>query len=353
MAVGPELAGMRVRCPHCQEIVVAPADNPAEILGADNPFQFGSAPAPESRPSVSEVKAPAIPEMAFRDRDDRPAPDPVSRASRSGAGSHANWVLAILVPYALFMTVMAVFYYVKYQNAQNLTPLELIPDVLGDFQQKQTKAGAQTKKLPPPDQNLPAKMLTTLGKPIQIGAIEVTPLSIEYRPWMAFVREKNRPQPREVPIKSTLVLRVRLKNISPDLTFFPTDPYFDRNPKLPSDQPYTLVDVGGRKIYGGVVEYLTDPGNTERTWLAGQEDDDKPLGPGQSRETVLLTRPRDTVYDIVQKAAGPVVWRMQVRRGVVPFQGTDVPVSAVVGVSFTAADVKASAGRQPAGKAKG
>ena len=242
------------------------------------------------------------------------------------------------------MTIMAIMYYVKYSNAVSEHPLEQIPDLLGEFQQKQSKGTPQTRNvpLPPPDQDLPAKLTTTLGKPLRIGDIEVTPLSIEYRPWTAFTKVKNRPEPKKVAIKDTLVLHVRLRNVSSDLTFYPTDPYFDRNPKGPNDKPYDLVDVGGRKYFGGLIEYVTETGNTERTWLRGQEADDKPLGPGESRETVLLTRPRDGVFDAVRKANAPAVWRVQVRRGLVPYHGTEVPASAVVGVAFTAADVKKS-----------
>ena len=240
------------------------------------------------------------------------------------------------------MTVMAVYYYVKYSDAANDTPLDKIPDLLGQFQQRQTKGAPQTRSLPlpPPDQPLPARLMTTLGKPLRIGAIEITPLGVDFGPWSAFTKLKNRPQPRKVPIKTTLVLHVRLKNVSPDLSFYPTDPYYDRNPKQPNDKPYTLVDVGGRKYYGGLIGYATEPGNTERTWLQGQENDDKPLGPGETRDTVLVARPGDGLFEAVRKATEPAVWRMQVRRGLVPYRGTEVPVSAVVGVSFTAADVQ-------------
>ncbi|HEY1381753.1 MAG TPA: hypothetical protein VGF55_33450, partial [Gemmataceae bacterium] len=210
--------------------------------------------------------------------------------------------------------------------------------------QKETKKDGKPVvraiKLPPADQPLPEKLVTSLGRPIRIGAIEVTPLSVEYRPWTAYTKEKGRPETKKVPVKDTLVLHVRLTNVSPDLTFYPTDPYFDRRPKHANDRPYMLVDVGGTKFYGGLVEYVTEPGNTERTWLEGQQDDNKPLGPGESRETVFVTRPRDAVFDAVQKAKAPAVWRVQVRRGLVPFEGREVPVSAVVGVAFTAADVK-------------
>jgi hypothetical protein len=342
MAVTADFAGRRVRCPHCQQVIVAPAGDPAsEPEGTGNAFQFG-----EAVTSSLEEPEPPVP-------DDSPVPASAKR-QRSGKSpsvtlrpataskTPANWILPILVPYAIFMTFMAIMYFMKYSRAVQDHPLETIPDLLGEFQQKQTKGTPQTRSvpLPPPDQDLPARLITTLGTPIRIGDIEVTPLSVEYRPWTGYTAVKGRPEPRARPIRNTLVLHLRLRNISRDLTFYPTDPYFDRNPKSPADKPYTLVDVGGRKYYGGLIEYLTDPGETDRTWLQGRENDDKPLGPGESRDTVLLTRPRDEVFDAIKKAKDPAVWRVHVRRGMAKYRDTEVPVSAVVGVSFTSADVK-------------
>jgi hypothetical protein len=361
MAVGPELAGSQVRCPHCLQVLIAPAAAELNESGSNNPFQFGEN--AESREAVVDPptlvdpfryhppgpEAPAIsPASAVDDNknfvaaETTPTAPSFSGSRDTSAGGRSTWILAILVPYALFMTFVALYYFVKYSNAAQETPLDQIPDLLGEFQQKQTKAAPQSRMvpLPPPDQNLPAKLLTTLGNPVRIGAIEVTPLTVQFRPWTVFTKVKNRTEPRKTPIKATLVMQVRLKNISPDLTFYPTDPYFDRNPKQANDKPYSLLDIGGRKYYGGVIEYATEPGNTERTWLAGQENDDKPLNPGESRETVLVARPADGLFDAAQKAKQPAVWRMQVRRGLVPYRGTEVPVSTVVGVAFTAADVQ-------------
>jgi hypothetical protein len=289
----------------------------------ENPFQF-TGPGDAALPSPDQPPPP-------------PPPLPRPPARRQ------NWVLPILVPYAAFMTVMALVYYFKYSDALKNHPLENIPDLLGDFQQKQTK-GSQTRslRLPAPDQDLPARLTTTLGQPLRVGDIEVTPLSIEYRPWTAYTKVRNRPEPKSTPIKDTLVLRVRLSNLSRDLTFYPTDPYFDRRPKDEYDRPYVLMDVAGQKFFGGLIEYEPDRGNVERSWLKGQDGDDKPLGPRQSRETVFVTRPKDAVYDAVKKSRSSAVWRVQVRRGLVPYHDTEVPMSAVVGVSFTAADVKTS-----------
>jgi hypothetical protein len=251
-----------------------------------------------------------------------------------------QWVLAILVPYAIFMTVAAITYFVKFQHAIQEHPLELIPDLMGEYQRKQTKGVSQALRLPDPTQPLPPRLLTALGRPLTVGAIEVTPLKIEYRPWAAFKKPKNRDELEKVPVPETLVLHLRLKNVSPDLTFYPTDPYFDRRPKYAADKPYTLVEVGDKKFFGGLIAFETESGPYERSWVEGQESDNQPLKPGEARETVVVTRPRDEVFDAVQKAKGRAVWRVQVRRGLVPFHGQEVPVTAVVGVEFTAADVQ-------------
>jgi hypothetical protein len=361
MAVGPELAGSQVRCPHCLQVVVAPTTVGPDESVSGNPFQFAES-AQEandrigthtdaasftfssSAESLPETTAGPDPTSELQSSDLPTTAGPTSRGPANTAGGRPNWLLTILVPYAVFMTVMAIFYFIKYSSVANETPLDQIPDLLGQFQQKQAKGSPQSRSvpLPPPDQNLPGRLLTSLGKPIQVGAIEVTPLAVEYRPWTAFTKIRNRYEPRKVPIKATLVMHLRLRNVSPDLTFYPTDPYFDRNPKQANDKPYTLLDVGGRKYYGGLIEFVAEPGNTERTWIAGQENDDKPLGPGEARETVLVSRPGDALFDAVQKAKEPAVWRIHVRRGLMPYHGTEIPVSAVVGVSFTAADIRKS-----------
>jgi len=360
MAVGPDLFGRSVRCPHCQGVVVAPTfaavtpNGPAETANA---FQFDPA-VGDSGGVVPPATAPDQPQWAAPAADSSPAnlsfgapqakpeeevfAQPARRHLEPQSGGGPGWLVPILALYAVFITVVAIFYYVKYSSASQEHPLEQIPDLLGEFQQKQTRSSSQSKRLPKPDQDLPDRLITTLGRPISVGSIELTPLSIEYRHWTAYVKEKGRTDLSKRPIGKTLVLRVRLHNLSGDLWFYPTDPYFDRRPKDPTEKPYTLVDVGGEKYFGGVMQYITESGSTERAWLEGREKDDQPLGPGESRETVLLTYPKNNVFDAVQKSGGRAVWRVHVRRGMVPYHGTEIPASAVVGVAFTAADVKRS-----------
>jgi hypothetical protein len=374
MAVGPELTGRRVRCPHCHQVIVALTAAP--VPASEDPFQFTKstdgqdnifgeaadddpfgnpskpvfqpAPPPEpvvdSNPFVAKDVGPFIasPRSTGHDDDRSERPSPINRRPKE-QGRPPGMLLAILVPYAACMTILAIYYFVKYSSAVQQHPLEMIPDLMGEFQKDIKKDGkpvVRAIKLPPADQPLPDKLVTSLGRPITVGAIEVTPISIEYRTWTGFTKRKGRDGVEKKPIGKTLVLHVRLRNTSTNLTFYPIDPYFDRRPKHPNDKPYTLVDTGGKKFFGGAIEFVTESGSAERDWLDGQEEQPRPLGPGESRETVFVTNPREGVFDAIQKSKGQAVWRIQVRRGLVPYQGTEIPASAVVGVAFTAADVK-------------
>src|SRR5262249_13401956 len=170
-----------------------------------------------------------------------------------------------------------------------------------------------------------------------------TPIGIEQRPIRYHVETASGSETRAFP-QDGLVLHLRLKNVSSDWVFSPTDPLFDRYYEPQRDKtakPYTLVQVGDRFFYGGAMDIVRVARQGKRRYIDGQENDDKPLNPGEERTTVVCTDPRDdTLIPTVLKSAGPMTWRVQLRRGVVPFKGRDRSVTAVVGVEFTAADVK-------------
>lgn len=280
--------------------------------------------------------------------DDSPK-RPIVTPHAKGTRGVTSVALAILVPYSMLMTVVALVYYTKYETARSKHPLEEIPDLLGEFRNLQKKGGAkqssQSLRLPPPDKlELPPHLVTTLGVPITVGAIEVTPIRIERRVPVAFSLEKGKDEPEKiVGANDHLVLHLRLRNVSPDLIFYPSDPYFTRRPKDASDRPYSLVEVEGRKFYGGLIAYSTEHGRVEREWVGGQENDHLPLAPGESRETVVVTHPRDGVIAAVNASKVPALWRIHVRRGMVRFRDTEIPASCVIGVAFSAKDVVAEA----------
>jgi hypothetical protein len=42
----------------------------------------------------------------------------------------------------------------------------------------------------------------------------------------------------------------------------------------------------------------------------------------------------------VKESSDTLLWRVQVRRGLIEFKGKDVPVTAIIGVEFKSSDVK-------------
>ena len=268
---------------------------------------------------------------------------PTITVARPSVGGKPTLALALVAPYAVLMTVVAATYAYKFHSARFEHPLALIPDLVGEYRNAaERKGGAHSVPLPRPDQPLPAQLTTSLGSPISIGQVEVTPLKIEERTWTAFSQRKDEAEAESAPINQTLVLTVRIKNVSNDVPIFPMDPFFDRRPK-DGDRamPFTLIECAGKQYFGGVLAYETQHDRNERAWLAGRETDGTPLQPGESREAVLVTRPSYAmeIADSLRKTGGEAVWRIHVRRGLYEFNGREFSVAAVVGVRFTANEI--------------
>jgi hypothetical protein len=240
------------------------------------------------------------------------------------------------------MTVVAATFAYKFYMLQFEHPLAVIPDLVGEYRNAtQRKGGAHTVPMPKPDQPLPSHLITSLGAPLTVGQIEVTPLSIRLRPWTAFAKRKDGAEIETVPIKATFVLTLRIKNVSADALIYAMDPFFDR--RADDDDralPFTLIEAGDKKYFGGVLEYNVDAAR-ERTWLAGRENDAEPLKPGKTRDVVLVTRPAfaAAIADALAKSGSEAIWRVQVRRGFYEFKDQEFSVAAVIGVRFTHRDI--------------
>jgi hypothetical protein len=298
-------------CPHCGQLIDARTADP-DATAEENSFASPGAPISAPRPLSTDGGKPMV-------------------------------ALSLVAPYAVLMTVVAATFAYKFYTSRFEHPLAVIPDLVGEYRNaSQHKLGAHSVPLPKPDQPLPPHLITSLGMPIAIGDVEITPLKIEQRPWTAYSKHKSKDEPDAVAIKETLVLMLRIKNISTDVLFYPMDPYFDRRPK-DGDRtlPFTLIDAGGKKYFGGMISYETDRGEIEREWLDGRQADGLPLQPGQSRDVVLVTRPAyaTEIRDALRTQGGEAVWRVHVRRGLYEFNGQEFAVAAVVGVRFNFSDL--------------
>jgi hypothetical protein len=244
----------------------------------------------------------------------------------------------VLLPYSLLVTALAVYglFLRPSGHAPEGHPLSTIPDDFGEFPPAERKK--VSRRSIPIHGELPAELKVALGSKLEIGALEITPVKVEARPLEIRVRSGDRTTPEPASLNPALVLTLRIRNTSTDLPLHPMDPAFTRKSKG-TDLPATGLEVGSQHFWGGAIDW--PPANTlvSRVFELEQESDEVPLQPGQTRDYVVFTDTRPAILDAVKEAGMPMLWRVQVRRGLVPYRGRDVPVTAIIGVEFTRGDV--------------
>ena len=210
-------------------------------------------------------------------------------------------------------------------------PTWAVPDLFGEYDKAQRKK-VSASFLPPPLGPVPPQLLTKLNKPLRVGDLEVEPLGVKLgKPTIL-----NRGEGKVPTVKSeVLELELRVTNKSKDTEFYPNDPAFQRFSNANrGTKPFNSVNVGARTEFGGLLAWPAQG----QLYYAGQEDDNKPLGPGESR-TTIVTSASSAPYTWLNGGAKGL-WRVQLRRGLVEAKGRDVSVSTVIGVEFSADDVK-------------
>jgi len=234
------------------------------------------------------------------------------------------------------MTLLAIYgLFLKSGDPPAGHPFENIPDTFGENDPASRKKVSLYRFKT--DGPLPANLRAELGGKIDVGQLEITPVRVEKRLLEMFKEDKSgKKQLGQSPNKA-LVLRLKIKNNS-DLAFCPVDPAFNRK----NAQPLTRIVVPGvaEQFTQGLAEW---PFTSGRQYEKEQENDSKPLAPGETREYCIYTATSDAkVVNAVQKAKEPVLWRVQLRRGVTEYNGKSVPVTALIGVEFRGSDVKDS-----------
>jgi hypothetical protein len=286
-------------------------------------------------PAVAGEPDRAEPELVLTDQ-------PYSRSELShpapramGRGLYTALVLVPLISYALLATIAVIILYLREPAPQ--VPFEVMPDVEGELKgAKHQKPGpVSTYERIQPEVALPNRLRVGLGETIRLGDVEVTPLRVELRP--VVFRVPNFP-PEQADADS-LVLTLRLRNVSADVVFSPTDPYFERRWKglAHGSKPYTFLELGSRRLYGGPLPWDRRKSRQEAETVEGQAY--RVLAPGEEITTVVCTDPEDHVADLLAAYHGDLLWRVQVRRGLVRVGTREVPATAVVGVHFRDTDV--------------
>jgi hypothetical protein len=361
MAISPEHQGAQVQCPHCKAVVQTPAPpkplappssgtlgfaahldagDQDSIFGQPEPTDdlFGIAPAPKIQMPPIDVAPPPAPVPPVR-MEPAPSPHVHAGAPENAPGMFTETppaaaspdadlasfapqrriedrsmlgpiLLIFLVPYAIFTT--AFIGYLLYTWPRD-NPLKFLPDNAPKGQPR-----LQVKH----DYQLDPDMKTTLGQPIRVGAIEVTPLHVKHN------------------AENDLILVFKAKNVSSNLVFVPLDQDYLKFSKksLDAGRPYTFLERISKeklnRIYGGDLDfYRGAPGREQRF--------DGEIGPGEEA-LVHITSNEDyrkrEVPNFV-KAPEKLIWRVQVRRGLTHVDGKDVPATTVIGIEFTARDI--------------
>ncbi len=462
MAVGAELLGQQVRCPTCQQVVVAPNpdtpppmqsdmtdqfsfDQPIKEEGHDSIFGegdgedvFGGAPPkvevpgaqagavgntnfaayppgvpnpamapdqiaqPQARaepvstePSVeptpelpfsipveNQIVAPAIPEPSVPSEIGSAAPpepwmapsEPVPEpggvqdwptsplgleesvngrgAIRRGAAVQeqrkgSNLLLTILVPYSVVMTLAAGWYFYKSTHVSNVDQVFAnIPDIMAQYDPAtRRQLSRRIDGMPAVDAPLPDSLLVKLGETLRVGDMEVTPEKIEQGPVAVHTVNQDGQESTSQLAGEGLLLHLKVRNRSSDISFQPTDPVFNRyyDRRGGSSKPYTHLVVGTQRFYGGPIDVLRVASRRiKRQFVSGQDNDDRPLPPGEERQTVICSDTQDGSLEAVKSYAGtdPILWRIELRRGLTQFRGQDLSICAVIGVQFNRGDVQ-------------
>jgi hypothetical protein len=215
-------------------------------------------------------------------------------------------LLIFLVPYSVLTTAFIVYMIVVQRSLQpHQDPLERMLEEDG-------KEGIKRVKPIHYDAPVPARLRVGLHEILRVGAVEVEPLKV--------VRNGE---------ELTLYLRVR--NSSRDLLFNPLPAKFLRYTRgvMTAPKPFTFLDGGKTKIFGGVLEWQERAHKDK--WVSAAE-----LEPGESRTVRLTTAWQDhaRVKNLLQSEPTMLLWRVHLRRGLETIAGQERVITCVVGVSF-------------------
>ena len=256
---------------------------------------------------------------------------PVNRGMRGGV--FIALVLLPLISYSILATIAVA---VLLMRPQPWDPFEMLPDREGDLKgAKHQKQAVVIYDRVHPERELPAKLIVGLGQTIRLGDVAVTPRRVALRR-VEFRRPGFAPEPA---IDDSLVLDLLFHNISQDIVFSPTDPFFDRCWKGISSgkKPYMYLDIGRDRLWGGPLPWTAGRQPEEQDTIAGQQY--KMLQPGEQLTTLVCTDPQDHVARRLANYRGGLTWRVQVRRGLVQVHDREVAATAVIGVAFQDTDI--------------
>lgn len=297
--------------------VLVAADQNAALLAASsssNELVFGN-----NFGSVGYSMAPQSSSAATA-----PTAAPKSQADSAEPAKPFNYTM-LLLTWASLATLVA--FWLWYTRPDDPSALDSIPDdgIL-----------SQANIISPLEQ-LSGRQVFDLGETKRVGALEITPLSIENR------RVRILPDLAGSENARFLVLHLRIKNISENQTIRPMDPVFLYfHPRGTKTQPKRLK---GLKMFDETgytytfihpeddVSKLTLPYDLiyEENQYRVEGQSFPKLQPGQETEVIVISS-----EDAYSTLSGSMVWRIKLRKQKVGDRG----VATVIGVRFSKDDIK-------------
>ena len=378
MGISQEYLGQQVRCPHCQQVVTAPASIPppeanplvpsfpipnrdeqesifssaqesGDDLFGEEPTSQVELPPLEPRPAAAESPSetgsfslpdtekalfPSTEEPEFSLPHQTPAEDsgPILSGSQGAAAAVAArsapgvWFYALLVVPLISYSILSTIVIIYLKTHRSPHPLEMLPDLEGDGKgATRGKSSSLHYDIHFPEKDLPRHLLVPLGGTLAVGDLEVTPCKVEKR--RITLRTKGSTQ-ADTPLENCLAVELRLRNRSADVFFKPMDRFFTRTWKPNSGgsgaMPFTMLLIGAHRFFGGPIEWKSSPVKGERSREHMQSVDgqnyDKELKPGEEMTTFVCTDPADHAVQELARYKGSLLWRIQVRRGLVKWR---------------------------------
>jgi hypothetical protein len=226
--------------------------------------------------------------------------------------SRVPWALLLLMSYSSAVTLALTWvmwtgrsFWPAGSPSATVSPADVEPA-------PKIESSAPVGVLPP----LPADHITTLGQTTQIGDLEVTPLDVLTTP-VTLVRSID-PKDWRREESASLVLRLRLKNVSQDQEFAPLETRFLREQGIALDRSTIATSQGkGINLF---------PLAVESEWsIEGQPL--TALKPGETVESVIASEP-----GVSDRLTDEMIWRIRLRIGM---YRTDV-----LGVRFNKHDIE-------------
>jgi hypothetical protein len=294
------------------EVFRAMLSQPASAYSDSWVAQPATSVEPEERPEDRVLSATS----AHPSTTPHEEPDSTDDLDPDDSGSmRSAWVQLVLASYASAVTLALVW--VLWSGRSIQTPEADAADDSSQATVPLPEPRPLRRTVAPP---LPSANTTSIGKPIRLGDLDVTPVGIS----SGLVRLIRTIHPDEVrePKEPSLILRLQFKNLAHDHPFAPLDREFVREPSARIDDSYIEAPDGTR--------IPLFPLAADSEWsIAGQ--DFSPIAPGQAMETTLVSAAIDPAA-----LADRLTWRVRLRTGLYS--------TTVLGVTFTKSQITKNPG---------